>query len=149
MTSTEQALEGAVLPPVSDSETLSDQSGVNTPDNENQGSKEAKYRVERNEARQERDELAARLAALQTTEMLRQAGEILSAPEDIILAGKTLSDFLTPEGWVDKQAVTAAAKQVLAQRPGLKKLDRAVDITQGSGSVTAQPQPSFADMFRR
>ncbi|EIU61026.1 hypothetical protein MA6G0728S_0029 [Mycobacteroides abscessus 6G-0728-S] len=78
-------------------------------------------------------EAESRLAQLQTTELHRLAGEILSAPEDINLAGKPLADFLTPEGWVDRAAVEAAAREVAQTRPGLAKYQPGYDPSQGHG----------------
>ncbi|EIU40886.1 hypothetical protein [Mycobacteroides abscessus] len=95
--------------------------------------KEARYRRQRNEAREQLAEAESRLAQLQTTELHRLAGEILSAPEDINLAGKPLADFLTPEGWVDRAAVEAAAREVAQTRPGLAKYQPGYDPSQGHG----------------
>lgn len=95
--------------------------------------REARYRVERNEAREQLATAELRLVQLQTTELHRLAGEILSAPEDISLAGKPLADFLTPEGWVDKSAVEAAAREVAQARPGLAKYQPGYDPSQGHG----------------
>ncbi|SKF99838.1 Uncharacterised protein [Mycobacteroides abscessus subsp. abscessus] len=95
--------------------------------------KEARYRRQRNEAREQLAEAESRLAQLQTTELHRLAGEILSAPEDIALSGKPLADFLTPEGWVDRAAVEAAAREVAQTRPGLAKYQPGYDPSQGHG----------------
>ncbi|NVN51310.1 hypothetical protein [Mycolicibacterium hippocampi] len=110
--------------------------------------REARYRVERNQARDERNALAARLEQLQTAELHRLAGEHLAAPEDISLSGKPLSEFLTPEGWVDHQAVEAAAKSVIGSRPGLSKHSPATDRSQGHGFAAATAQPSFSDLLK-
>lgn len=107
---------------------------VGTPDTgELKGGKEARYRVERNQARTERDALAAQLLQLQTAELHRQAGELLAVPEDIELSGKALAEYLTPEGWVDRKAVADAAAAVIESRPGLAKSPKvsATDPTQG------------------
>lgn len=93
--------------------------------------REARYRVERNEARTERDELASRIEQLQTRELHRLAADVLSAPEDISLAGKPLSEFLTPEGWVDKATVAKVAQELAQARPGLAKASPAYDPSQG------------------
>ncbi|RIT57550.1 hypothetical protein [Mycobacteroides abscessus] len=95
--------------------------------------KEARYRRQRNEAREQLAEAESRLAQLQTTELHRLAGEILSAPEDINLAGKPLAAFLTHEGRVDKSAVEAAAREVAQTRPGLAKYQPGYDPSQGHG----------------
>lgn len=108
--------------------------------------REARYRVERNEAREQLAAAELRLVRLQTAELHRLAGSILSAPEDISLAGKPLADFLTPEGWVDRSAVEAAAREVAAARPGLAKAQPAHDLSQGL-SGTTQHTPSWDGLF--
>lgn len=130
------------------------QGGIpDTPDRQNGSqpqNREARYRVERNEARTERDALAAQLQQLQTAELHRQAGELLAVPEDIELSGKTLADYLTPEGWVDRQAVAEAAASVIESRPGLAKNPKvsATDPTQGSWGNPGDGQISWADLFK-
>lgn len=114
---------------------------------EPKGNREARYRVERNDARAERDALAARLETLQTAELHRLAGEHLSTPEDISLSGKTLADFLTPEGWVDREAVAEAAAEVIASRPGLAKNIPAYDPTHGLGGG-GKSSPRWEDLLK-
>jgi hypothetical protein len=105
--------------------------------------------VERNEARNERDALAAQLVQIQTAELHRQAGEHLAAPEDIQLSGKALADYLTPEGWLDREAVADAAASVIESRPGLAKNPKvlATDLSQGHGGG-GTPRPTFADLLK-
>ena len=124
--------------------------GTDTGERENgPQNREARYRVERNEARQERDALASRLESLQTAELHRLAGDLLAAPEDLALSGKALQDFLTPEGWVDREAVAEAAADLVKSRPGLAKNPKfpAVDSTQGMGGSLGKPQPSWDALF--
>lgn len=118
-------------------------------DGERKPPREQRYRLERNEARAERDALAERLQQLQTAELHRQASEYLAAPEDIGLSGKTLGEYLTPEGWVDRDAVAEAAASVIESRPGLAKSPTfpAVDFTQGLGSETGKGRPTWADLL--
>ena len=108
--------------------------------------REAKYRIRAKEAEAERDSLASRLAELQTTEVQRLAADLLAVPEDISLSGKGLADFLTPEGWVDREAVEAAAREVTESRPGLAKNAKATDFTQGSGG-TVPVQLNWTDFL--
>ncbi|SHV00848.1 hypothetical protein [Mycobacteroides abscessus] len=108
--------------------------------------REARYRVERNEAREQLAAAELRLVQLQTRELHRLAGEILAVPSDIALSGKPLSDFLTPEGWVDKSAVEAAAREVAQARPGLATYQPAHDPSQGL-SGTTQHTPSWDGLF--
>lgn len=125
-------------------------SGTPKQDNGSQGNREARYRVERNEARQERDALAQRIERLQTQELHRLAGELLAQPEDIGLSGKDLADFLTPEGWLDREAVVEVAAEVVEARPGLAKNPKvyAVDMTQGMGGGTSPKAPEWGDLFK-
>jgi hypothetical protein len=113
------------------------------------GNREAKYRTERNEARTERDALAARVEALQTRELERIASKHLSAPADLLtLGGVTLDDLLDDNGDVDPEKVEEAARSVLGTRPGLGKLDRATDPTQGHGNGIPVKVPTFVDLIR-
>lgn len=126
--------------------------GVETPEGGNEDRpmpREQRYRMELRAAEAERDSLASRVADLQTRELHRLAGEHLAAPEDIAMSGKSLADFLTPEGWVDHEAVAEAAAAVIESRPGLAKNQRAVDLSQGTGNGRpGKGQPSLADVFR-
>jgi hypothetical protein len=147
MTETETA---AVSPdqPDSDSQTPATEGGSTGEDKP--ANREARYRVERNEARQERDALSARLTELQTHELHRLAGEHLAAPEDIGLSGKALADYLTSEGWLDHDAVADAAADVIESRPGLARNPkvRATDLSQGSGNGSGGSQPQWADLLK-
>lgn len=123
--------------------------GDDLPQDEQRPNREAKYRVERNEAREALSAAQTRIADLQTKELHRLAGQHLAAPEDIELSGKTLADYLTPEGWVDHDAVADAAADVIESRPGLAKNPRvpAVDRSQGKGNGDVVPTPQWSDMF--
>ncbi|SIG26154.1 Uncharacterised protein [Mycobacteroides abscessus subsp. abscessus] len=140
--------ETPVLPSDTNSEPLSEQPGTSgTPEPlEAPQNREARYRVERNEARAQLAEVELRLVQLQTAELHRLAGSILSAPEDIALSGKPLESYLTPEGWVDRSAVEAAAREVVAARPGLAKAQPAHDPSQGRGGTTDHT-PSWDGLF--
>lgn len=112
--------------------------------------REARYRVERNEARQERDALKARIETLQARELERLASKSLSNPADLLtLSGKTLADLLDENGDIDPDRVSDLVTEVLGTRPGLKRLDRATDISQGHGGQPSKGQPSFVDLLRR
>ncbi|MEB3031086.1 hypothetical protein [[Mycobacterium] nativiensis] len=115
------------------------------------GNKEARYRVERNEARIERDALAQRVERMQTNELERIAAESISNPADLLaLTDKTLADFLTDDGELDAELVTVAAAELLATRPGLRRGSPAFDPSQGrGGQPPAKPvEPTFADLFK-
>lgn len=111
----------------------------------------ARYRTQLRETEAERDTLAERLAQAQTRELHRLAGEHLANPEDISLAGKELSEFLTPEGWLAPEAVKAAAEEILETRPGLSvnPVVDAIDHSQGHGNHRSIPEkPSWGALFR-
>ncbi|MGB5794534.1 MAG: hypothetical protein WBH51_01935 [Mycolicibacter algericus] len=125
-----------------------DTSGAPDPEETPRGNREARYRVERNEARAQRDSLAETLAQLQTKELHRLAGEHLADPADIDLAGNELSHYLTPEGWVDHDAVADAAAAVVSSRPGLSKNSPAYDPSQGHGNRAPKDSLSWGDLLK-
>lgn len=132
--------ETPILNPVDDAgatNTTPEGNGTGEQDSGPQN-REARYRVERNEAREQLAAAELRLVQLQTAELHRIAGEILAAPEDITLSGKPLADFLTPGGWVDRAAVEATAREVAQTRPGLAKYQPGYDPSQGHGLPAAR-----------
>jgi hypothetical protein len=112
--------------------------------------KEARYRVERNEARAERDALAGRVERMQRTEVERLASEHLSTPSDLFsLSGNELDDYLTEDGDVDAGKVAADLAAILAERPGLRKLMPGYDPSQGlGGRPMAKREPTLADLLK-
>ena len=114
------------------------------------GNREARYRVERNQAREERDALAARVEALQTRELHRLAGDHLAQPEDLLaLGGVELAELLDDEGHVDPEAVAEAAAALIESRPGLARNPKvlAVDSTQGQGGNPGKPKAGWEALF--
>jgi hypothetical protein len=114
--------------------------------------KEARYRVERNEARAERDALAQRVERLQRAEVERLAADKLSHPADLFsLSGNELADYLTDDGDVDAEKVAADVAEIVAERPGLRKRMPGYDPTQGYGGrppKAVPAEPSFVDLFK-
>jgi hypothetical protein len=122
---------------------------VETPENDApKGNREARYRTERNDARTERDALAARVEALNLRELERVAGKHLSAPKDLLtLSARQLGDFITDAGDVNPELVASVAAEVLATRPGLRRSQPATDPTQGHHSGTPKLKPTFQALF--
>ena len=112
--------------------------------------KEARYRVERNEARAERDALAQRVERMQRAEVERLAADALSHPADLFsLSGNELADYLTDDGDVDGDKVAADLVAILAVRPGLRKQTPGYDPTQGhGGKPPAKAKPSWGALLK-
>lgn len=148
----DQTTETTVEAPSVDSHEGSDAHEVTTPDDgpeAPQGHREARYRVERNDAVRERDTLAQRLEALQTRELERIASKSLAHPADLLtLSGKTLADLLDDDGEVDAVKVQALADEVLGTRPGLKARTLATDPTQGGTGSPGIPAPSWGNLLQ-
>ena len=116
------------------------------------GNREARYRVERNEAREALAQAQARIEALQTRELHRLAGEHLAQPEDLLtLGGVELAELLDEDGNVGPEAVAEAAAALVETRPGLAKNPRvlAVDSTQGQGGNPGKPPAGWEALFER
>jgi hypothetical protein len=111
----------------------------------------ARYRIRAKEAEAALAAAEARLTVLQTERLHQLAGDLLADPADIALSGKSLPEFLTPEGFIDHEAVAAAAAEVIETRPGLSRhpRERLVDTSQGSGLRQPGKGPvSWAELFR-
>lgn len=114
--------------------------------------REQRYRLERNTAREALTATEGKLAALQTREVLRLAGEVLSDPGDLLglSDGLSLSDLVDADGLVSPDAVAEVAAGILSTRPGLAKNPRvlAVDTTQGQGGSAGKPPASWSDLLK-
>jgi hypothetical protein len=118
------------------------------PDEAPKGNREARYRVERNDAREALATAQAQVEAYQTRELERVASKHLSNPADIFaLSGKSLSDFLTEDGELDAELITDVANDLLGSRPGLRPTPRATDPTQGSGGIPGKRPVSWEALF--
>ncbi len=108
----------------------------------------ARYRVERNSAREALAAAELRVAQMQTAELERVAGELLSSPGDLLaLAGRDLSEFITDDGVLDVDYVREVAAEVLAGRPGLRKSSPAYDPSQTTGGVPKSVPANWAALF--
>lgn len=112
--------------------------------------REARYRVERNEARAERDALAQRVEALNRREIERLAAGSMSQPSDLFsLSGNSVTDYLTDDGEVDADKVAADVAALLAERPGLRKQSPPLDPSQGSGGQpSAKREPTWGALLK-
>lgn len=128
-----------------------------TPDAENgsqtaKSNKEARYRVERNEARAERDALAERIQRMQRAEVERLAADGLSHPADLFsLSGNELADYLTEDGDVDADKVAADVTAIVAERPGLQRPRHPAgyDPSQGQGGKgSPKREPTWGALLK-
>ncbi|BBZ23904.1 hypothetical protein [Mycolicibacter hiberniae] len=104
--------------------------------------REARYRVERNEARSHVEQLQRRDAE-------RLAAKGLSNPADLFtLGGIELGELLDELGFVDPDKVSAVVSDILGSRPGLKLVDAPVDRSQGFGSSVASTGPTWGNLLR-
>ena len=114
------------------------------------GNKEARFRQERNEARDQLAAANARIERMQRAEIERLAADGLSHPADLFsLSGNELADYLTEDGDVDADKVSADVAAVLAERPGLRRNHPAFDPTQGfGGKEPAKRELTWADLLK-
>jgi hypothetical protein len=113
------------------------------------GNREARYRVERNEAREEARQLRERIDSLLTREAERVASKHLAEPADLFtLSGKSVRDFLGEDGELDAELVTSTANEILGTRPGLRPADSAVDRSQGLGGGAQSTGPQWSDVLK-
>ncbi|WP_420879813.1 hypothetical protein [Rhodococcus sp. (in: high G+C Gram-positive bacteria)] len=140
--------------PESNADGVSAASGSSTPDADNgaqRASKEARYRVERNLAREELTAAQARIERLQRAEVERLAADagLAHASDVFTLSGNEPVDYLDDDGNVDPVRVAADVDAVLAERPGLRKNAPAFDPTQGHGGAKPkQSAPSWGALFQ-
>ncbi|MGD1281332.1 hypothetical protein ACKUUI_05985 [Mycobacterium seoulense] len=113
--------------------------------------REARYRVERNQAREELAAANVRIETYQTREVHRLANE-LAQPSDLLeLGGVSLADLLDGNGEVDPEAVAQAVSSLIETRPGLAKNPkvRAVDPSQGMGGQPGRAPVGWEALFRK
>lgn len=114
------------------------------------GNREARYRVERNEARAERDALSTVVERLQRKAIEQVAALDLSMPSDLFdLSGNGVQDYLGGDGEVDTEKVKADVAAILQERPGLSKKAPAYDPSQGTGgSGIGKTAPDWSALFQ-
>ena len=120
-----------------------------TDSGEQNNSREKRYRLERNEARQERDALVQKVESLLTREAERIASRALAEPADLFsLTGKTVKDFVGEDGELDEELILDTANDLLGFRPGLAKNAPAVDVTQGHGFQGGKPKIGWGILLK-
>ena len=111
--------------------------------------KEARYRVERNDARAALDAAKARIESLLRSDIERVSAEVLAQGSDVFLSADDVSVFLNADGGVDYDLVLESAKQLLVDRPGLRKSQPAYDPSQGlGGTPNVKPEPSWGFLLQ-
>jgi len=111
-------------------------------------SREQRYRMALRETEVNLTAAQETLARYQHAEAYRLAREAgLSVGANLMLSGVGLADLLAEDGSVDSEAVEAAAKAVLAERPNLRRVDPAIDITQGTGGSPKKVAPSWQSLI--
>ena len=89
---------------------------------ESPNSEAAKYRIERNEARTERDTLAGRVTAMQRRECEAAVADLLEQPADLWDLGQaSATDFYSDTDELNTDDLRAAAAALVESRPGLAK----------------------------
>lgn len=105
----------------------------------------------RDAAAAERDQLAARLDAMQRRDVERIAATRLAQPDDLwTIGGTALADLLDDGGDVDETTVTAAIDALLEARPGLAKPAprKFPDMGGGQRGGPVDAPPSWRDVLR-
>ena len=66
-----------------------------------------------------------------------------------LTSGNDVSAYIGEDGNVDVERVREDAKLLVSERPGLRKLDPAIDRSQGSGNVApGKSAPTFGDLLK-
>ncbi|GAA2348826.1 hypothetical protein GCM10009854_27890 [Saccharopolyspora halophila] len=117
------------------------------PERAKTGNREAKYRTERNEARAERDAMAARIDTYERRQLDRLAADKLADPADWQPDRDALRD---EDGNLDEDKAAAALDELLAAKPHYAKpkvpTRSSGPIAGGNGSPP--PPPRMGSIFR-
>lgn len=109
----------------------------------------ARYRTRLREVEQERDLLREQVTALHKREAESLASEILAQPGDMWLLGVGPGQLLDAGGELDPNLVHAAARALVADRPGLAAPDRSHNFGPGSQQRRSTPanRSPFSEAF--
>ena len=112
-------------------------------------SKEMRYRLERNAAREGLAAAEQRIESLQKAAIENLAGVALAKPGDLFtLSGKSVADYVDESGHVVADLVRADIAEILRDRPAMKRLDPAHDPSQATGGTPQQHAPRWGELFR-
>lgn len=139
-----------------DADGVSPDSGTpGTPDGDTgaqRPNKEAKYRTERNTAREELAAANARIERMQRAEVERIANEHLAQGSDLLgITGNELAAYVNEStGTVDADRIREDARVLIQERPGLSRHVPAFDPTQGTGGPpkATEAAPSWESLFK-
>lgn len=127
-----------------------------TPDESDTGqespnSEAARYRIERNEARAERDNLAGRLATMQRRACESAVADLLEQPADLWDIGHAdVAEFFSDADELDTDVLRGIVGTMLETRPGLakqKKFDGPRNWGQG-GAIPPAASSRWSDVVR-
>lgn len=141
---------GAQTAPPAGEGTGEPDDGSQSPDG-SKGSREARYRTERNAAREELATAHGRIEAYQRAEVERLAAEHLAVPADFWLSENAVADYVDPEtGAVDADRVAEDVRLLIEERPRLGSRSPAFDPSRGMGGGTPPAKvASWSSAFRR
>ncbi|CAM4413869.1 hypothetical protein MB901379_03884 [Mycobacterium basiliense] len=112
----------AAEPPRPDPATQATPEGAQPEPEPTPNSEAARYRVERNKARAERDALAERLAGYQRRECEAVVADVLDVPGDLWeVGGADVAAFCNDDGTVNEVELLGAAAALVDMRPRLGK----------------------------
>lgn len=101
--------EGNTTDDVADTEESATEGSEAPDESESQSKREARYRIQLRETEAERDQLAAKVEALQRAEAERLAAKVIQKPGALWATDTSIADLLADDGTVDPQKVTKAA----------------------------------------
>lgn len=120
---------------------------------EPQSKREARYRTQLRETEAQRDQLAARIEAMQRAEAERLAADVIAQPNALWVSGTTLPDLLDDDGQLDPAKVDTAARaaqQTLGLELGAAERKKKGPIVPREGASTRSSAKSntWADAFK-
>jgi hypothetical protein len=109
---------------------------------ERPANREARYRTERNEAREQVKTLEARVDTLLSRDVARIAAETLADGWDLLTFAPGVTDLLDEHGNPDYELITERAREVVAWKPGLARGVRVMPKGAAPGGFGQGNRPS-------